>query len=240
MGGGSWGGQGLRPVHPSAWCKADQGWVDVENITSSRRLSIPDVKTSNRVYRLWENGTNGAEYFLLENRQRTEYDGELPGEGLLIWHIDDNVDTNTDAARYKVTLKQADGQRSLEASPWLGNQGDAGDPYPGSANNRTFDSNSIPSSRDHNGQSTHVSVREISASDAVMTATVSVSHAALPSRESGPVTMPQLVSRVERLEAIILAPADEEIAVAAPTRLGSDHSSDNGEPVPLRALAGRT
>ena len=28
MAGGSWGGGGDTPAHPSAWCKANQGWVD--------------------------------------------------------------------------------------------------------------------------------------------------------------------------------------------------------------------
>ena len=30
MAGGSWNGGGDMPAHPSAWCKANQGWVSVE------------------------------------------------------------------------------------------------------------------------------------------------------------------------------------------------------------------
>ena len=31
MASGSWGGGGDVPAHPSAWCKANQGWVTVVN-----------------------------------------------------------------------------------------------------------------------------------------------------------------------------------------------------------------
>ena len=79
MAGGSWNGGGDVPAHPSAWCKADQGWASVTNVTTARTLSLPDVKTSRKLHRLWKNGKPGAEYFLLENRQRTGYDAELPG-----------------------------------------------------------------------------------------------------------------------------------------------------------------
>ena len=115
MGGGSWNGGGDIPAHPSAWCKVQQGWATVTNVTSrAARSSLPDVKTSRNVHRLWKDGAGGPEYFLLENRQRTGYDAELPGDGLLIWHIDDNQPGNTDENHYKVGLVQADGERDLE------------------------------------------------------------------------------------------------------------------------------
>ncbi|MCS7258567.1 MAG: hypothetical protein NZ601_04295, partial [candidate division WOR-3 bacterium] len=31
------------------------------------------------------------EYFLIENRRKTGFDVNLPGQGLLIYHIDDSV-----------------------------------------------------------------------------------------------------------------------------------------------------
>lgn len=32
-------------------------------------------------------GADGSEYFLLENRRKTGFDSDLPGEGLLIWRV---------------------------------------------------------------------------------------------------------------------------------------------------------
>lgn len=171
MAGGSWNGSGDLPAHPSAWCKVNQGWVSVTNVTTSGPLTIPDVKTSRNVFRLWKDGAGGAEYFLAENRQKTGFDADLPGDGLLIWHVDENQSGNTDENHYKVGLVQADNKRDMELKH---NRGDAGDPYPGSANNTNFSPSSSPSSKSYTGQDTCVSLTGISASGGTMTATASV------------------------------------------------------------------
>ena len=45
MAGGSWNGDsGDVPAHPSAWCKAEQGWVTVENRTGKETVDVKDVK----------------------------------------------------------------------------------------------------------------------------------------------------------------------------------------------------
>lgn len=172
MAGGSWNGGGDIPAHPSAWCKANQGWVSVSNVTTSSALSIADVKTSHNVYRLWKDGAGGSEYFLLENRQRTGYDAQLPGDGLLIWHIDENQPGNTDENHYKVGLVQADGKRDMDLDR---NRGDAGDPYPGTSSNHALTVSTVPASKSYAGQDTCVSIKNISASGSIMTASVSIS-----------------------------------------------------------------
>ena len=141
MAGGSWNGGGDIPAHASAWCKAQQEWVTVQNVTTNGLLTIADVKDSHTVYRLWKDGAAGQEYFLVENRQKSRYDAQLRGEGLLIWHIDDAIANNTDEAHYRVALAQADGDRDLENNT---NRGDDGDPFPGSSDNRAFTNTSTP------------------------------------------------------------------------------------------------
>ncbi|HVH34296.1 MAG TPA: M6 family metalloprotease domain-containing protein [Tahibacter sp.] len=171
MGGGSWNGGGDIPAHPSAWCKINQGWATVTNVTTGGTVSLTDVKASRNVHRLWKDGTGGSEYFLLENRQRSGFDAQLPADGLLIWHIDESQSGNTDENHYKVGLVQADGRRDLELDR---NRGDAGDPYPGSGGNTAFNATSTPNSNSYAGQPTCVSVTGISASGATMSATVQV------------------------------------------------------------------
>lgn len=86
MAGGSWNGfpSGTKPSHPSAWCKAKQGWASTINHAENRTIQLHDVKNNFAIHRLWENGDpTSNEYFLLENRQRTRYDAGLPGDGLL-------------------------------------------------------------------------------------------------------------------------------------------------------------
>lgn len=171
MAGGSWNGGGDIPAHPSAWCKVNQGWVSTIVQSNNADVSIPDVKTSHSVYRLWKNGTGGQEYFLVENRQKKLYDKKLPGDGLLIWHIDDSISSNSNEAHPKVKLMQADGLGQLEAGT---NRGDAGDSYPGSTNKTSFTNTTTPNSKSYAGGSTCVAVTNVSASAATMTARLSV------------------------------------------------------------------
>jgi len=174
MGAGSWGGGGDIPTHPSAWCKVQQGWAKAVNVTSNGTLSIPDVKNSFEAQRLWRDGLPGNEYFLVENRQQTGYDSSLPASGMLIWHVDEGQSDNTNENHYMVGLVQADNQRDLEGAA---NRGDDGDTYPGSTGNSSFSPSSQPSSRSYTGAATGVSVTDISAPAATMTATVSISAA---------------------------------------------------------------
>jgi immune inhibitor A len=168
MAGGSWNGGGNTPAHPSAWCKANQGWVSIVSPTTNQQTSIADVKSGFQVYRLWKDGAQGSEYFLLENRQRTQFDAQLPGDGLLIFHVDETIASNSDENHPKIALLQADGHRDLEHNA---NRGDAGDTYPGSSGNTTLNSASNPSSKSYGNA---VSVTQIGASGATMSARIAV------------------------------------------------------------------
>jgi immune inhibitor A len=171
MAGGSWNAEGDVPAHPSAWCKVNQGWVSIVNQTTNGTVNVADVKDGHTVYRLWKDGAPGNEFFLLENRQRTRYDAQLPGEGLLIWHIDEAISTNADERHYKVALMQADGKQDLETAA---NRGDAGDAFPGSTSNTAFTHTSTPSSKSYGGLNTCVSVTSIGPAGPVMPVNVAV------------------------------------------------------------------
>jgi immune inhibitor A len=173
MAGGSWNGtpEGDTPAHPSAWCKAQQEWVEVVTPRANEITTIPDVKDAKTVWRLWKEGEASPEYFLVENRRRDRFDAHLPGDGLLVWHIDDSTEDNSNENHYKVALVQADALRALEAR---GDQGDEGDPFPGSSVNRAFDGGSVPSSNSYAGAATQVAITEISDPGAEMTARLAV------------------------------------------------------------------
>ncbi|HEY3199041.1 MAG TPA: protease, partial [Actinomycetes bacterium] len=197
MAAGSWGLGGDRPVHPSAWCKLNQGWVDVVNQTVDGTVTVNEVKTGRAVYRLWQDGAIGTEYFLMENRQRDGYDASLPGDGLLVWHIDDAVSTNRDERHYKVALVQADGRKDMEGNA---NQGDAGDPFPGSAHNVTFADSSGPSSKSYAGSATSVSITDIPEASASMTVRLGVQSAVQP-----PSNLDDVAEQLRKLDARIAA-----------------------------------
>ena len=79
---------------------------------------------------------NESEYYLLENRLREGADAQLPGEGLLVWHVDErrgaSAAAQRDPARKLLHLVEADGRGDLDRGHAAGgNRGDAGDPWVG-------------------------------------------------------------------------------------------------------------
>ena len=180
MAGGSWNGDGDIPAHPSAWCKSSQNWVTTVNRTTSGTLTIAEVKTGKKVYRLWKDGINAQEYFLVEHRARTKYDAKLPGEGLLVYHVDDSIEGNDNEHHPQVKLIEADGRTHLKDGT---NRGDAGDAFPGTSNNANFTATTTPNSLAYSGLETCVSLTGIVKSGASFKAKVSVScplHVAPP------------------------------------------------------------
>lgn len=173
MAGGSWNNGGNTPALPSAWCKLSQGWVDADVITGKKAIALPRSADHQRILKLWTSGLPRAEYFLVENRQWHGFDAHLPGQGLLVFHVDEAQAGNAKEPHYKVALAQADGLRDLEQKA---DSGDAGDPYPGSSDNRVFDRASAPSSASHAGAPTGVAIRNISDPDIIMTAVVDVTE----------------------------------------------------------------
>jgi immune inhibitor A len=70
------------------------------------------------------------QYLLLESRKKTGFDFDLPGEGLLVWKVDEVMEQFAPAAP-GLSLVQADGRNELN-NPDDWNKGDESDPFPGS------------------------------------------------------------------------------------------------------------
>jgi immune inhibitor A len=173
MGGGSWNDGGNTPAHPCAWCKAQQGWAMVINqVKNEDKVKIDPVQKSKTVYRLWKEGLPSSEYFLVENREQKNYDQFIPNSGLLIWRIDDSMDSNSNEFHYRVALVQADGAKDLENGR---NRGDASDCFPGTTGKRHFNKNTQPGSLSYGGLDTGVQVNNIRKRGATITADLYVS-----------------------------------------------------------------
>lgn len=190
MANGSWNGSlGASPAHPDAWCLARLGYVTPTVVSSNTSgASIPAIENSPTAYKLWTSGSPLNEYFLVANRQKSGYDSALPYDGLLIWHVDENIADyganddewypgHTSYGHFKVAVEQADGLWELESVVPYGYVNYSGDPYPGSSSNTTFDGSSLPSSQSYAQSQTYVSVDNISNSGPVMTCDLFVSPA---------------------------------------------------------------
>lgn len=181
MAAGSWNGSlGSSPAHLDAFSKICLGWGNVISpIFNLSEAAVPAVESDPVIYQLWTNGEPGNEYFLVENRQQIGYDTYLPSSGLFLWHIDENMYSNDNewwpgcgyTNHYKVALVQADGLWNLEHDI---NQGDAGDPFPGSSNIRQINGNGALNTNAYAGTSTNVALTNISNSAGEMTVDISV------------------------------------------------------------------
>ncbi|MCK4607600.1 MAG: M6 family metalloprotease domain-containing protein [candidate division Zixibacteria bacterium] len=184
---GSWlGPRGLggSPAHFCAWSKIQMGILTPVNISANTySQAIANAEDNPAAYRLWNAGATSDEYFLVENRQKIGYDSYLPSSGLLIWHIDDAKDGNdaewypglSAAQHYEVALEQADGLYEMEKDI---DNGDTGDPYPGSYGRTSFNAVSTPNSDSYSGATSFVSVENISASASTMYADLMVGFSA--------------------------------------------------------------
>ena len=134
MASGSYNNNGNTPPTFSAFERASLGWLDYEELdASSKELNVlPNLAESNKAYRVSVNGTQGKEFFVLENRQQTGWDKYLPGHGMLMWHIDYDKDAwngnyvNINNAHQRIDIVEADGIRSTSTTD--------GDTFPGAAN----------------------------------------------------------------------------------------------------------
>lgn len=93
MGTGMYNGpvQGATPVGYSAFEKAFMGWISYKPFDNSAAVSVlAPFNTTDVAYKIPVAG-NDDEWFILENRQRTGWDANLPHHGMLVWHIDYNA-----------------------------------------------------------------------------------------------------------------------------------------------------
>ncbi len=177
MAGGSWNGNlGSSPAHFDAWCKVKLGWVEpvvVEDYMIG--ASIPEVESNPVIYKLWTEGEEGPQYFLVENRQRKGFDRYLPGDGLLVYHVDEYMSNNNNqyipgvsepgSEHYLVALEQADGRFQLEYNT---SSGDVGDPFKYPDRDYIAGLPPYPKTFDYNERNTRVAIFNITQSDSVM------------------------------------------------------------------------
>jgi len=164
MASGSWGTKagssldGDAPVLPDAWSRSVQSWVTPVEITATTPVALPQVTTTDSVYRLLadpngpEFSASGAgEYFLIENRQKAGLDTALPGCGLVVYHVHEGRTSNATDADRLVDVVEADGLNRLDKA---GYRGGAGDAWHGVSGHAVLTSSTVPSTRLNNGAAT--------------------------------------------------------------------------------------
>jgi len=178
-----------RPTRPCAWALADAGWATIENLTADGDHTFEPIETSHKAYRLWYQGEDSPESFLLENRQPIGFDAGLPGHGLLVSRIRDDImqskrglNTVNAGTPPALRVEEADGHYDMMATV---NRGDSHDPFPGTFGRTRFADDTTPSTVTYDGRPLNTSLEAIREANGVVTAYVQL----LPSGWSPPVEL---------------------------------------------------
>ena len=153
---GSYNGDGYQPAGYTSYERWVAGWLEPIELTTTKDVNdMKCLQDGGAAYIIYNSG-NRNEYFLLENRQPVKWDKELPGQGMLIVHVDYNESAwsgnsvNNDYSHQRMTWIPADDAytdiledengEEYEAYTW---EGLAKDTYPSDDNN-SFSKNSTP------------------------------------------------------------------------------------------------
>ena len=184
---------GSMPPHPEAWSKIFLGWISQEQaaagVDAGPMTLEPVMSSAPRVIRIPASSVySETQYFLVENRRKTGYDSALPGEGMLVWlvneaYINANLLSNTVNVRARgVRLVEADGLYNL-LNGADGDEGSPDDPIPGAIGKKMLTPLSAPSSAPFTDQA-WVSLRDIVEQSQDVSFTLG--YAPLPPRDLSP------------------------------------------------------
>ncbi len=79
---------GSSPAHHNPLSKYELGWVEMEELTTAGPIEILPIQEGKIVYRIASPVDH--EYLLIENRRRQGFDSFLLGEGLIVYHADED------------------------------------------------------------------------------------------------------------------------------------------------------
>lgn len=141
---------GSLPAHFNPFEKTRAGWVTPTLLTNATSFTIPDITTNPAVYQY--NTTTADEYFLMENRQRTGFNADIPGSGLMIYHYSKSiwdVSGNKTAPQgfYPVCASSTTNPTTSSDATSYGNISTASCPFPGSSAKRSFADETTPSAK---------------------------------------------------------------------------------------------
>lgn len=151
MNSGNYNNNGYTPAGYTSWEKMMAGWLDPVELTSDTHITgMLPLNEGGQSYIIY-NPANRNEYYMLENRAKSGWDRYIPGEGMLVLHVDYDEQIfmwyncpNTFANgndHQRLTIFHADNTE--------GNNNETTDPYP-FGNLNVLSNYSIPAATLHN------------------------------------------------------------------------------------------
>ena len=118
-----------NPMPPNPYFRYLAGWNDMilmNGFPNNKVLKVIANSWNTYVYR---NPNRAGEMYIMEARKKPYRNVDMPGEGVLIWHIDSVIPNNanqqhTELQHYKVAVVQADNLYQLETGANVGDVND--------------------------------------------------------------------------------------------------------------------
>lgn len=201
----------------NAFSKWMLGWLTPQVITGdSQSVTLAASGTSPQALVVMPAASAAdpfAEYFVVQNRQRVGNDSDrvsapnwdLPGDGLLVWHVDARLDgggydflyDNSYTAHKLLRLMEADGLEEIQTTSgtatWPQGWAEQGDYY---VAGKTFGDSTMPNSKRYDGSASNVTVTGIGSPGTSMTFTAGIGAAAVDT--TGPQTFAPRRATVQR------------------------------------------
>lgn len=164
MASGSWNNYGISPAHHNAYTKTKlYKWTNATVLSSNQQVSLENVVENNTDFYQINSATNG-EYFLLENRQKKGFDSNIPGHGLIVYHVHKDIgwrSINTTHPQKMYPLCAGNNQLPSNDPHTYGYIASNECPFPGSENVTTLSDATVPNLQSWSGDASGVSLEEI-------------------------------------------------------------------------------
>ena len=157
MASGNFNGDRDCPAHYNPFIKSHFfGWVPITTLSTQTYLTLSNsAENDDDFYRY--NTTTADEYFLFENRQQVGFDQELPGHGLIVYHVHKDLlvgaINQTHPQKFYPVCANAGTEPSANPDDY-GEINSMDAPFPGAGNKTMFTDVTIPSSKSWAGNDT--------------------------------------------------------------------------------------
>ncbi|MGL1887260.1 MAG: carbohydrate binding domain-containing protein [Reichenbachiella sp.] len=157
-----------NPKYPNPYFRHKEGWITPQHLTNTNQGTQSVAVNNDADIFIYQNVENVQERYYIEARKKENRHSTMPGEGVLIWHIDEYGSNNYNERwvnrHYKVSVVQADGLYQLENNQSSGNLDD----FFFEGNNSSFSATTSPEARWWDGSYTGLSLTNISGISDVM------------------------------------------------------------------------
>lgn len=168
MASGSWNNDGITPANFNPYVKAyNFGWMNIISLTADTAVIAHSSCTNNIVYRIDTPVKN--DFFLIENRRQELFDINIPGEGLLIFHIGPDIENKSSTNSINATFPQncyivcasSNNVSPNSVSSSYGAINSDSCPFPGTSSKHSFTNVTTPAALCVNGIDANFSILEI-------------------------------------------------------------------------------